>query len=219
MESDNVFPVQELQEESKQPLIDALPYADENILESSELSRQVESLLQTELSLVEKKSWEEQQSKSLFLDSLVGIEVQRMEEGLPSEYEDPFKRYQVSYPSGTKEADVHEWEKSIHLLQTSLEHDLLCLANLELLKRYGSQSWLLFVSQLEKQVQRHRIMLNEEKNHIDEVNVRRKKLQEGALRKLTNLDRTWKQLIRKNKQIELACSRLEAEIRHLKETA
>ncbi|GJQ11302.1 hypothetical protein GpartN1_g3093.t1 [Galdieria partita] len=219
MERDKVFPIKQLQEEDTQPLIDALPYADENSLKNREVSRRVASLLEAELSHVDKRSWKEQQQNTRLLsNNLVGIELQRMEEGLPSECENPFKRYEVSYPGGIKEDEVHLWERNVLLLQTSLEHDLLCLANLELLKRYGSQAWLLFISQLEKQVQRYSMKLNEEKNQIDEINVRRRNIQEEALRKLSSLDKSWKQLIRKNRQIELACSRLEDEIRSLKET-
>lgn len=219
MTSDQIFPIQKLQEEEKEPLIDALPYADENYLEEPETSSKVLSLLETARSQTNEASGEEQQSTGFLSNSLIGVEVQRLEEGLPSEYENPFQRYAVSYPSGTREVDPNLWEKNIRLQQTSLEHDMLCWTNLELLKRYGSQSWLLFISQLEKQVQRYRIKLNEEKQQIDEINVRRKNVQEGAQKKLANLDRTWKQLIRKNKQIERACSHLENEIQRLKEAS
>jgi hypothetical protein len=213
------FPVQKLQEEEKETLIDTLPYVEENLLEDSETSRKVASLLEQELSQVKKKKWEEQQTQGFLANTLVGIEVQRMEDGLPSEYENPFTRYEVSHPNITKQGDLNTLEKTILQQQTSLEHDMLCLANLELLKRYGTQSWLLFINQLERQVERYRIRLKEEKQRIDEINVRRRNLQQGAQKKLSSLDNSWKQLIQKNKQIEEACNHLKVDIERLKETS
>eukprot|EP00871_Galdieria_phlegrea_P000405 jgi/Galph1/1365/GphlegSOOS_G6104.1 len=215
-EQHSSFALETFQGKEEEHLVDLLPYVDENLLQEN--SYDVDSLIKDELKgrKPRRQAFIESTSYSTgFSKTLAALELQRIEEGLPSEYEDPFSRYETKLLMETAREDVQAWNRIVQREKTVLEHDLLQLTNLELLKRYGSQSCLLVGNQLERIVQRQRKLIQQYKETLDEINIRRKRQQEVAYHKLQELDRKWKGLVEKNRQILEACNRLELEIEQL----
>lgn len=93
-----------------------------------------------------------------------------------------------------------------------LEHQATRIANLELMARFGGESWKAYNAALVRMLHQLQRQLQDLRKQIQEVNWQRKTSQNEAGEKLKNLEANWVSLVSKNYEIERACVELEKEI-------
>jgi len=126
-------------------------------------------------------------------------------------------KYTVSKPKENKLKDVNDWQKSISNAKTQLEHQYLRLENIELMKNYGANKWILYVQQLEENKKRLEQILSKYKENIRKVNRVRKTEQTKAGKKLEIFENQYKETLRSNLELYKTCAYLEQDIERLEE--
>lgn len=211
-----------------QLLLDSLPYIDEHL---GLPATHVEALLDEADRLIDEELEHSDRSPEQLLDELLPLpagllafegsellrrEWQRIEAGdsLP---ELDLSGYQPREPGDPESAAA--WRQELDRVRANLEHQRARLLNLELMNRYGRDSWeqLAESSQAEKlRLARVQRQVQEE---VDTVNRKRKQDQLGALDELARNRLEWYNLAAKNNELEFACAQLEAQIKRARASA
>ena len=119
------------------------------------------------------------------------------------------KRYELPSPLGGKITDVQAWNEAVENSWAQLQHQYIRIANLELMKKYGSEAWKSYNNSLSQILTTAQKELQSLKKSIQEINWMRKTSQTDAGEKLKNLEANWVALVSKNYEIERACVDLE----------
>ncbi|PRW44378.1 pre-mRNA-splicing factor SPF27-like protein isoform A [Chlorella sorokiniana] len=232
-----------------QHLVDSLPYVDG--LTPQEKAA-VDKLIEEEMRSSSKKPTDylnelpplpETRFKG---DELLEKEMARVAAGEPMQAMDT-ARYNLDPPPPTKRNDHNAWRTALDNAHAQLEHQYNRLLNLELLLKFGPDSWRLhnealsaFVTRLQEQlaaVKQQVDTLNRERQlqhsfvtnsisstncnaacpQVDTLNRERKLQQHAAGSELGKLEAEYLGLVHKNMDIEAACRGLEAEIAAMRE--
>ncbi|KAI7836667.1 hypothetical protein COHA_009443 [Chlorella ohadii] len=183
-----------------QHLVDSLPYVD--------------GLTPQEKAAVDKMIEEEMRSSSKKPSDYLNE--------LPPLPETRFKamdtaRYSLDPPPPTKRSDHNAWRAALDNAHAQLEHQYNRLLNLELLLKFGPDSWRMHNEALSAFVTRLQEQLAAVKRQVDTLNRERKLQQHAAGSELSKLEAEYLGLVHKNKDIEAACRGLEAEIAAMRE--
>lgn len=199
---------------STDTLIDALPYADEGydnpgvreaaaVLIEEEVKRyhSTKNYLENIPGNLHEK-WETPAMKTMFekLDSRQPSEMLSM------------KRCELPAPPTGQKHDVSAWLSAVSNSKAQLEHQEVRLINLELLKDYGCNSWILYLQRLQKMSEIQQKRLHTLRQQIQDTNWARKKEHTEAGSELQLLNSQWINLVAKNYELERACTELEGEI-------
>lgn len=198
-------------------LIDALPYVD--TLSDVEKTM-VDRLIREEMKNSEKKVGDYLQelppARKLKLEGhpVLESELARLRAGGSMEALD-MTRILLEPPPLEKRNDYGAWKRALDNAHSQLEHQYNRLVNLELLKKYGATVWSVHNTVLEAHSNRLEQEAADVGQRIDQINRERKLQQTAVGQELADLQAEWRALVAKNRQIELACGELEAEIKLL----
>ncbi|GAC96285.1 hypothetical protein PHSY_003865 [Pseudozyma hubeiensis SY62] len=131
-------------------------------------------------------------------------ELDRIGSGQPSTHTLDTQRYTLPSPSSGETASLSEWQSAVDSAHAQLAHMDVRLKNIELLKKYGSNSWRLSNFQQEQEIRLISEQLDAVKGETNEVNRLRQKDQLEAGAKLTTLEKRWTELISRGLQLEVA---------------
>lgn len=146
-----------------------------------------------------------------FESEVMKTEFERLQSRLPMEMMS-MKRYELPQPAAGKTTDVASWGECVDNSWAQLEHQATRIANLELMARFGGESWKAYNAALVRMLHQLQRQLQDLRKQIQEVNWQRKTSQNEAGEKLKNLEANWVSLVSKNYEIERACVELEKEI-------
>eukprot|EP00897_Mesotaenium_endlicherianum_P008759 jgi/Mesen1/7911/ME000420S07054 len=205
-------------------LLDSLPYFDKEY-EDPKVKAEVNRLVQEEMRRSTKKPADflaelPPAPTFDFKDCpLLAREYERVKAGRPPAAAIDTSRYGVEPPPPAKQGDVAAWAKAVENARSQQGHQSLRLENLELMHKYGANTWRLHNQQLEACNAGLERTIEEYRRHIDVLNRDRKLNQQAAASELGRLEEQWKEAVRKNGDIGLACQQLEAEVELLREQA
>eukprot|EP00833_Pecoramyces_ruminatium_P016609 jgi/Orpsp1_1/1190641/evm.model.d7180000080291.2 len=197
-------------------IIDALPYIDKEY-DDPEMKKYVDNLIEEELKVTVKNDKSElPETIELFEnDEILRNEMERIKNGEPFPLLDTI-RYRLSDPQD--HTNVDEWKKAVENSEAQLEHQYNRLINLELLNKFGANTWRYNNFQLEQILNEIKGKVNDKKSKIIDINKERKYLQTKSEAKLQQLEQQWKENVSKVLEIEAACKNLENEIQAKKES-
>lgn len=122
-----------------------------------------------------------------------------------------FDRYNLNAPAPTQRGDPAAWRDALANAHAQLEQQHNRLLNLELLLKFGPRTWRAHNEAVAAHVARLQAALAQTRAAVDDLNRERKLQQTAAGRELRQLEGDYVALVRKNAEIEAACSALEAE--------
>eukprot|EP00298_Acanthocystis_sp_HF-20_P026787 c4615_g1_i1.p1 GENE.c4615_g1_i1~~c4615_g1_i1.p1 ORF type:complete len:217 (+),score=77.58 c4615_g1_i1:30-680(+) len=195
--------------------IDSLPYIDTQYAEPG-MKEQVEKLIKNEM-----KTFQPRKDYLAHLPSpptifernpLLKQEFERIARGERIPPIDTV-RYQLNRPSTEHWNDISSWNTAVNNARSQLEHQHLRLMNLELMLKYGSNSWLQHNQQVQQTTEVLKNQLSTLKNQITETNRKRKLDQMNIGPKLQQLDEEFYGLCQQNIAIEQACHQIEKKIK------
>ncbi|OMJ21459.1 Pre-mRNA-splicing factor SPF27 [Smittium culicis] len=188
--------------------VDALPYIDKEYDDPS-IKSIVDKLIADEMkNNTINPALNTHQKVSLFkTNKLLRGEYERVKNNIKMESFDT-TRYKLEQPSS--KASIQEWTEAVNNAQAQLEHQLIRIENLELLDTYGSNSWILYNSYLEKLLEARSEILQQTKQQITDVNKARKYEQVEASVKLASLENLYAERIYNIAQLRYAISYLES---------
>jgi len=128
-------------------------------------------------------------------------------------------RYKLEQPSSALRHDLNAWRKCSQNAQAQLEHQSNRILNLQLLRKYGADSWRAQNTILTSAHQRLQDSLKQKMASIDDINRERRVAQEQVKQELARLKRDWWQAIDSNHKTETACAIYEREIKRLRSSA
>lgn len=123
-----------------------------------------------------------------------------------------FDRYNLNPPPAAQRRDASAWQSALDNAYAQLEQQQNRLLNLELLLKFGPQTWRAHNEAVAAYVQRVQTQLGRTQAAIDELNRERKMQQTVAGRELHKLEEDYLALVQKNAEIEAACRALDAEV-------
>ena len=147
----------------------------------------------------------------VFETELMKSEYQRIESGLRMETMNT-KRYELPGPPSGKLAEIQAWQESVDNSFAQLEHQSIRLLNLELLEKYGCETWKGALEVLVALNAKSQKELAEFKKEIQDVNWSRKNKQIQTGEQLNRLNNQWVSLVSCNFEIESAIKQLELQI-------
>lgn len=124
-------------------------------------------------------------------------------------------RLQMDVPSHGRQNDPAAWQQAIHNAQSQLEHQTNRLDNLELLQQHGAGCWRAHLLHLEGMVASMQKEHDALQAQTSAVNKARKYEQLEAAKKLRAFENEWLEAVQKNRQIEAATARVDAELSEL----
>jgi len=204
--------------------IDSLPYYDKDIDTVAGLRERLEQEIQAELQAVPVESIDlsdripppvPSTSASAFLNT----ELDRVEnkKAVPKGQGLDATRYSLPAPTKGLKASADDWTKAVKNASAQVEHQSLRIANLELLNKYGANSWRVSNFLVEKEIERLDRQKEDVNNAIEEINRERKARQLEAGDQLASLEARWNTLVSGNLQLELANMTTEMEVDGLRE--
>jgi pre-mRNA-splicing factor SPF27 len=210
---------QQQQQQQQDTLLDALPYVDEF---DEKLRKQAQLLVEQEMKTFVPKN---------YLEHLPVVELHfkpwsedlerdwaKMEQTGTYTLPDLDKtRYSLPPPPEHLSGDLAAWQRAVDNAKAQLEHQLNRIENLELLRTYGPNAWIVYIQHLERLKERLQQILSEYRKEIDNVNKQRKAEQYAAATKLKMLKDKFYELVNKNVEIDSACQQLEHEIQLLRQ--
>lgn len=119
--------------------------------------------------------------------------------------------------ASTANLDTASAEAALKQSQALLEHQAIRSSNVELLQKYGANTWRISNFLLEQDVSRIERELETINNLSEDLNRRRKNGQTAAGQQLNSLESRWTSLISGNIQLAVACLQAENELEMLKE--
>ncbi|CAG0915813.1 unnamed protein product [Notodromas monacha] len=154
---------------------------------------------------------------SAFETPIMKAEFERIANRLPFE-KLSMKRYDLPPPPAGKLSDVQAWAECVDNSSAQLEHQFVRLANIEVLLERGPQSWQLYNETLVRMLSSAQKQLTKLREKVQEVNFSRKSQQKRVGDELAEMNSKWIGLVSKNYEIEVAITKLEADLRLLGET-
>lgn len=122
------------------------------------------------------------------------------------------KRYELPTPPQGKLGEIQAWQESVDNSFAQLEHQSIRLLNLELMDKYGVETWKSALEIMVQMSARAQKQLQEIKKEIQDVNWNRKSKQLQTGEKLSQLNQQWVSLVSCNYEIERAVLNLENQI-------
>ncbi|UZJ53814.1 hypothetical protein CBS101457_003134 [Exobasidium rhododendri] len=113
-------------------------------------------------------------------------------------------RYQLSAPDAGSDATDAEWAASLRNAEAQLMQSENRLTNLELLKKYGSNSWRLHNFQQEAFLRQYQNAATNTQSDTTSLNRTRKQTQTEAGNELTRLSKRWADLLNRSLNVEFA---------------
>lgn len=200
-------------------LVDALPYVDG--LSPAEKAA-VDKLIEEEMRSSSKKPSDylselpplpEPRFKG---DELLEKEMARVAAGEAMQAMDT-ARYGLEPPPPSRRNDFNAWRAALDNAYAQLEHQHNRLLNLELLLKFGPDSWRMHNEALASFVARLQDQLSRVRRQVDDLNRERKLQQHAAGAELGALQAEYLGLVHKNAEIDAACRGLEAEVAAMRE--
>ncbi|RDD45803.1 Pre-mRNA-splicing factor SPF27 [Trichoplax sp. H2] len=148
---------------------------------------------------------------SAFVTPIMKKEFERIAANQPMDLLS-MKRYELPPPPVTQRNDPHAWKECVDNSSAQLEHQAVRIINLQLLTKYGSNSWRVYIELLNEMLTNQRKEVQGLTRKIQEINWQRKNEQTNCGSELANLEASWFAMVRKNYDIEQACLELEAQI-------
>lgn len=152
---------------------------------------------------------------SSFETDLMRIEFQRIETGARMESIST-KRYELPAPPSGKLGEIQAWQESVDNSMAQLEHQSIRSLNLDLMNKYGTETWKFALEVMVSMSARAQKELQDLKKEIQDVNWNRKSNQLKTGDKLNQLNQQWVTLVSCNYEIEQAISQLEQQIQNVK---
>ncbi|CAO1625813.1 unnamed protein product [Parajaminaea phylloscopi] len=201
------------------PTTDALPYFDTEIDTQPQLRNRVEREIQAELAKMTKDTADARlppASLQPFSDvPHLAQEMQRLGElGQKTSALDT-ARFKLPAPPGGLDASEEEWDRAINNAAVQLTYQEGRMTNIELLKRFGANSWRLHNYQQEHFVKQYQQAKEKLDAQTAALNRRRHQDQTEAGKRLAALERKWTELISRGLQLEVANITAEHEIQAL----
>lgn len=150
-------------------------------------------------------------STASFETDLMRSEFQRIETGARMETIST-KRYELPAPPAGKLGEIIAWQESVDNSLAQLEHQAIRSLNLELMNKYGTETWKAALEVMVGMSVKAQKELQDLKKEIQDVNWRRKSKQLQTGDKLNLLNQQWVSLVSCNYEIEQAISHLEQKI-------
>ncbi|CAI8008343.1 Pre-mRNA-splicing factor SPF27 [Geodia barretti] len=151
-----------------------------------------------------------QPPKSTFETDILRSEFERLAARQPMELLS-MKRYELPQPAAAQRNDLSAWVESVENSMAQLEHQSGRIVNLELLLKYSSNEWRMNNMTLTHMVGREQHYLKTIRQEVQGINWQRKTEQVAAGTQLSTLTDHWNSLVRKNYELEQACTDLEKE--------
>lgn len=142
-------------------------------------------------------------------------EFQRIESGARMETMTT-KRYELPAPPAGKLGEIQAWQESVDNSLAQLEHQSIRSLNLELMSKYGTETWKSALEILLGMSAKAQKELQDLKKEIQDVNWKRKSKQLQTGDKLNLLNKQWVSLVSRNYEIEQAISQLEQQLANAK---
>lgn len=152
---------------------------------------------------------------SSFETDLMRSEFQRIETGSRLETMST-KRYELPAPPSGKLGEIQAWQESVDNSLSQLEHQSIRSLNLELMNKFGTETWKVALEVMVGMSAKAQKELQELKKEIQDVNWKRKSKQLQTGDKLNSLNQQWVSLVSCNYEIEQAILLLEQQIRNAK---
>lgn len=146
-----------------------------------------------------------------FETDLMRSEFQRIESGQRIETMNT-KRYELPTPPPGKLGEIQAWQESVDNSFAQLEHQSIRTLNLELMDKYGIETWKSALEIMVQMSAKAQKQLQEIKKEIQDVNWNRKSKQLQTGEKLSQLNQQWVSLVSCNYEIERAVLNLEHQI-------
>ncbi|KAF9969862.1 hypothetical protein BGZ73_007600 [Actinomortierella ambigua] len=210
--------------------IDALPYVDRQIDEPG-VRTQVEKLIAAEMKRMPKPKDVSAMYPDIELfkhNELIQQELERVRKGKPMDPLD-LTRYQLQPPTATSTIPApitgvseelpegHQvWQQAVSNADAQLAHQDQRLVNLELLAKYGANSWNIHNYQLEYLLNHCQQQLEATRQRVLELNKMRKRDQIEAGQTLARLDQQWAERVSATLQVNVAAASLQMELEQLK---
>jgi pre-mRNA-splicing factor SPF27 len=148
---------------------------------------------------------------SSFETDLMRSEFQRIESGARMDSMST-KRYELPAPPASKLGEIQAWQESVDNSLAQLEHQAIRSLNLELMDKYGTETWKVALEIMVGMSVKAQKDLQDLKKEIQDVNWKRKSKQLQTGDKLNQLNQQWASLVSCNYEIETAISMLEQQI-------
>lgn len=201
-------------------LVDALPYIDTQ-LGQTEAAAQVKALIEEEMANFEPRDYLEAlppPELKLLNSGVIFKEMDRIEAGQPMTGIDT-SRYSLQEPVGPQAQDLNMWKTVENRAQAQIEHSYLRIANLELLDKYGSRSWVAHMAHVKEVDAAISADVKKLQDEREEVNKKRKLDQISCGNELRRLAIEYEQYMNDNALVEEGLKDLDDKVQRLKETA
>lgn len=146
-----------------------------------------------------------------FETEIMTNEFERLSNRLPMD-QLSMKRYELPPPPPGKLSELTAWQESVDNSMAQLEHQSIRAMNLELMLRYGCETWKAYLEVILSMQAKAQKSLQELKKEIQDVNWQRKSKQTKCGENLKSLELKWVSLVSKNFEIEQAISNLEEKV-------
>lgn len=146
-----------------------------------------------------------------FETDLMRTEYTRIESGQRMETMNT-KRYELPGPPAGKMGEIQAWQEAVNNSLAQLEHQSIRTLNLELMDKYGVETWKAALEIMVQMSAKAQKQLQEIKKEIQDVNWSRKSKQLQTGEKLSQLQSQWVSMVSCNYEIERAVLNLEHQI-------
>ena len=136
------------------------------------------------------------------MTAIMSHEFERLQNRLPMEQMLNMKRYELPPPLPGRLGEIQAWQESVDNSLAQLEHQSIRAVNLELMLKYGCETWKVYLEVIVSMQAKAQKQLQEFKKEIQDVNWQRKSKQTKCGENLKALEAKWVMLVCKNYEIE-----------------